>query len=150
MFRIKNGSKLQYKIETYSKALSQCHCKQAQNCPSLPLAQTGKPLKVTSKRTFTSLLFSSRFPSFPWNFILLPTVVVELYFASQEKVRCLTLELLTASLVKAHENMPGGTILHTVSQHSWELQTERDWWSQSPPSYRPSVRLFTPEGCLTQ
>lgn len=76
--------------------------------------------------------------------------MVELIFASQGSTGCLTLELLTARLDKACENMLGGTIPHIISQHSWELQTERDWWSQSPPSHCPSVWLFALEGCLTQ
>lgn len=76
--------------------------------------------------------------------------MVKLFFASQGSTGCLSLELLTARLDKAHENMPRGTMLHMISQHSWELQTEGDWWSQSPPSHHPSVRLGAAEGCLTQ
>lgn len=114
----RNGSKLQCKTEAYSKALSQCQWQQAKNSPSTSLAQTHKPVRVTSKGPLTSLLFSSRFPSFPWNLVLFPTVMVKLFFASQGSTGCLSLELLTARLDKAHENMPRGTMLHMISQHS--------------------------------
>lgn len=110
-----NGSKLQLKI-TYSVALSQCCCQQAQNPPSLSLSQTGKP--PTSKSPFALLLFSSRFPSFPWNLVLFPPVMVELFSASQGSAGCLSLELLTARLDKAHENRLRGTMLRMISQHS--------------------------------